>query len=252
MNNINAIELNGVNVSFGNFQALENINLTIPSGKFVSILGPNGSGKSTLLRVLTGIISPQNGEISIFGKNIKELSSDTIGYVPQIKTLDKSFPAIGIELVLSGINHRWALKSSKEQKEKAFYILEQLNAHEYAEKPLNQLSGGQLQRIYLARSLVREPQLLLLDEPATGIDLICETNLNSIIQKFSKNNLTTILMVTHDWTSAYAHTEEILLMNRKIIFYGSKEAAFSNENLRQTFSHFSDKHNVSFGLTSND
>jgi zinc transport system ATP-binding protein len=248
MNEINAIELKGINVNFGNFTALENINLNIPAGKFISILGPNGSGKSTLLRLLTGILKPQSGEIKIFGKKIDEISADTIGYVPQIKTLDKSFPAIGIELVLSGINHRWALKSSNEQKKKAYDLLEQLNADSYAEKPLNQLSGGQLQRIYLARCLVREPQILLLDEPATGIDLICETNLNNIINNFSKERLTSILMVTHDWTSAYAHTEDILLLNKKVIFYGNKENAFSNEYLKHTFSHFSDKHNVTFGL----
>lgn len=245
---MNAIELNNISVSFGNFFALEEINLKIPAGKFVSIIGPNGSGKSTLLRLLTGILKPQKGNILIFGKHFSELSSDFIGYVPQIKTLDKSFPAIAIELVLSGINHRWALKSTKEQREKAYEILEQLNALEYAEKPLYQLSGGQLQRIYLARSLVREPQLLLLDEPATGIDLICETNLNSIIQNFTKNNLTTVIMVTHDWSSAYAHTEDVVLLNKKVIFYGEKEKAFSEDNLKRTFSHFSDIHKVTFGL----
>lgn len=251
MNEINAIEFKNVNVSFGNFVALENVDLKIPAGKFISILGPNGSGKSTLLRLLTGIIKPQSGDIKIFGKKLDEISADMIGYVPQIKTLDKSFPAIGIELVLSGINHRWALKSTNEQKQKAFSMLEQLDALSYANKPLNQLSGGQLQRIYLARCLVREPQILLLDEPATGIDLICETNLNSIIKNFSKENMTSILMVTHDWTSAYAHTQDILLLNKKVVFYGNKEDAFSNDYLKHTFSHFTDKHNVSFGIMNN-
>lgn len=251
-NNINAIELKNISYSFGDYLALDNINLEIKGGKFISILGPNGSGKSTLLRLLTGILKPQIGEIYIYGQKITDIQSDIVGYVPQIKTLDKSFPAIGIELVLSGINHRWALKSTKEQKEKAYDILEQLDAVNYAKKPLNQLSGGQLQRIYLARSLVREPQLLLLDEPATGIDLVCETNLNGIIQNFTKKNLTTVLMVTHDWTAAYSHTEEVLLLNKEVIFFGSKEKAFSNKYLKHTFSHFSDKHIVSFGLTSND
>jgi zinc transport system ATP-binding protein len=246
---LQAIELNNIKLNFGNIPALEGINLSIPTGKFVSILGPNGSGKSTLLKVLCGILKPTEGNIKIFGKNLNELSLDTVGYVPQIKTLDKSFPAIAIELVLSGLNHRWTYRITKEMKIKAYTILEALNASEYAEKPLNQLSGGQLQRIYLARSLVREPQLLLLDEPATGIDLICETNLNSIIQNFQKDNLTTVLMVTHDWTSAYEHTEEVILLNKRVIYYGNKEIAFSQEYLRQTFSHFTDQHHVSFGLT---
>ncbi|OGU59870.1 MAG: hypothetical protein A2X64_04035 [Ignavibacteria bacterium GWF2_33_9] len=248
---MNAIETKDLNFRYGNINALENINLIIPQEKFVSILGPNGSGKSTFLRILAGIIKPNSGKIKVFGQSIDEISSDLIGYVPQIKTLDRNFPAIAIELVLSGLNHRWALNSTNEQKDKANFVLEQLNAISYSKKPLNQLSGGQLQRIYLARCLVREPQLLLLDEPATGIDMICETNLNGIIQNFSKVKRTSILMVTHDWTSAYEHTEDVILLNRKLIYYGDKKNAFSNENLMQTFSHPQHHHHITFGNLSN-
>jgi zinc transport system ATP-binding protein len=247
-----ALEIENLNVTFADFVVLEDINLKINEGEFVSILGPNGSGKSTLLRTILGIFKPTKGNIKILGDEINKVNPDFIGYVPQIKTLDKSFPAIGLELILSGLQRNWSIKHSKENKEKAWEIIKQLNAESFAEKPLNQLSGGQLQKIYLARCLIKKPKILLLDEPATGVDLICETNLNEIISGFSQHNKTTVIMVTHDWTSAFHHTEKILLLNKKVIYYGDKNIAFSNENLIHTFSHYGEKHKVSFKLTSDE
>ncbi|MGB9701180.1 MAG: metal ABC transporter ATP-binding protein [Candidatus Kapaibacteriota bacterium] len=252
MEKLHAIEIENLNVTFGDFVVLDNINLQIEEGDFISILGPNGSGKSTLLRTILGIFKPTKGKIKIFGQEINKVNPNLIGYVPQMKTLDKSFPAVAIELVLNGLKHNWSFKHSKENREKAWEILKQLNAETYAEKPLNQLSGGQLQKIYLARCLIKQPKILLLDEPATGVDLICETNLNEIISSFSNVNKTTVIMVTHDWTSAFHHTEKILLLNKNIIYFGDKNTAFSNENLIHTFSHYGEKHKVSFKLMSDE
>ncbi len=243
---INAITVRDLCVSYGNQIALSDINLEIPEGIYLSIFGPNGSGKSTFLKTLIGLNREFSGKIEIYGKPISKIDPSIIGYVPQIKTLDKSFPAKAIELVLSGINHTWSIKSNKEAKSKAYSMMESLNSLEFADKRLSELSGGQLQKVYLARSLVRSPKILLLDEPATGVDFVCETNLNKIIGDYTKSNTITVLMVTHDWTSAFHHSSHILFLNRHQIFYGDKADAFTDEHLKLTFSHFADKHNVSF------
>lgn len=246
MNNI--IEINNLTVKFRNSIALLDFSIQIQEGIYLAILGPNGSGKSTLLKSILGLVPPTSGEIRIFNQSPDKIDPKKIGYVPQIKTLDRSFPALAIELVLSGLSKNWVLRSSKKDKMKAMRILEQLSSEDLANRHLSELSGGQLQKIYLARSLVRNPKILLLDEPATGIDFVCETNFNSILSEYAEQNKITILMVTHDWTSAYHHSTHILLMNNHLVYYGTKEKAFTDDNIKNTFSHIAHKHNVTFTL----
>jgi len=248
----NLLEINHLTVKYGNNTAIWDLSLIIQEGIYVAILGPNGSGKSTLLKAILGLIQPTNGEIKIFGKSIKEIDPKLIGYVPQIKTLDKSFPALAIELVLSGLSKNWVFRTSKKDKIQALKILEQLNSIDIAYRHLSELSGGQLQKIYLARSLVRNPKILLLDEPATGVDFVCETNFNAILNEYAEQNKISILMVTHDWTSAYHHSTHILLMNNHLVYFGPKDNAFTDENIKNTFSHLAHKHKVTFTLKEQD
>lgn len=243
-----AIVIQNLWVKYGNTIAISNLTVSIENGIYLAILGPNGSGKSTLLKTIIGLVKPSSGTIKIFGKLTDEADPSAIGYVPQIKTLDKTFPALAIELVLSGLSKNWVFRSSKQDKLKALKILEQLNSLDLAYRHLSELSGGQLQKIYLARSLVRKPKILLLDEPATGVDFVCETNFNSILTDYAEQNKITILMVTHDWTSAYHHSSHILLVNNQLIYYGPKEYAFTDDNIKHTFSHLAHKHNVTFTL----
>lgn len=246
MNNI--VEIEKLTVKYGDSVAISDLSIKIEEGIYLAILGPNGSGKSTLLKSILGLVQPTSGNIKILGMPIDKVNPKLIGYVPQLKTLDKSFPALAIELVLSGLSKNWAFRSSRNDKIKALKILEQLNSIEIAYRHLSELSGGQLQKVYLARSLVRNPKILLLDEPATGVDFVCETNFNSILSEYAEQNKITILMVTHDWTAAYHHSTHILLMNNHLIYYGSKETAFTDENIKHTFSHLAHKHNVTFAL----
>ena len=246
------IVIKNLTVKYGSNIAISDLSLHIEEGAYVAILGPNGSGKSTLLKAVLGLIKPTSGEIRIFGKTIDEIDPKLIGYVPQIKTLDRTFPAIAIELVLSGLSKNWVFRTSKKDKIQALKILEQLNSTDIAYRHLSELSGGQLQKIYLARRLVRNPKILLLDEPATGVDFVCETNFNEILSEYAEQNKITILMVTHDWTSAYHHANNILLLNNHLVYYGPKDKAFTDENIKNTFSHFAHKHKVSFTLKEQD
>ncbi len=245
-----AIKTSGLTVEFGNNIILDNINVEIENGDFVAIVGPNGSGKTTFLKALLSIVKPSSGEIKIFGKELDKIKPGEIGYVPQIKTIDRSFPANSIELVLSGVRNRWLGVKSREDKKLALHALELVGAADYARKQISELSGGQLQRVYLARCFASNPKLLLLDEPATGVDLVCESTINELIEEFNKKRGVTVLMVTHDWTAAYHHTNKVMLLNKQLIYYGNKNEAFTELNLMKTFSHLGHKHKVTFGLKS--
>lgn len=246
-----ALEVKNLNVTINGNLILENINFELKAGSYLSIVGPNGSGKTTFLKTLIGLIKTSAGSLKLFDYNINEMPLDLIAYVPQIKTLDRSFPAIAIELVVSGLRKCWTWKINKEDKELALDILEKVSASDFAYKKLDELSGGELQRVYLARSLVRKPRILLLDEPATGIDLVCEMSINKIINDYNKNYGTTIIMVTHDWSAAYHHTNHVLMINKNQIYFGDSHNAFTELNLQKTFSQMGHKHGVTFGLKEN-
>ncbi|HOK14254.1 MAG TPA: ABC transporter ATP-binding protein [Candidatus Kapabacteria bacterium] len=245
-----AIKTTNLTVEIGNNIILDNINVEINKGDFVAIVGPNGSGKTTFLKALLNIIKPAAGEIKIFGNKLDEIEPGDIGYVPQIKTIDRSFPANAIELVLSGVRARWLGVKTREEKKLAIQMLSLVGAEGYAKKQISELSGGQLQRVYLARCFASNPKLLLLDEPATGVDLVCEATINEIIEEYNKRRGVTVLMVTHDWTAAYHHTNKVMLLNKQLIYFGNTGEAFTELNLMKTFSHLGHKHKVTFGLKS--
>ncbi len=139
---------------------------------------------------------------------------------------------------------------TREEKKLAIQMLSLVGAEGYAKKQISELSGGQLQRVYLARCFASNPKLLLLDEPATGVDLVCEATINEIIEEYNKRRGVTVLMVTHDWTAAYHHTNKVMLLNKQLIYFGNTGEAFTELNLMKTFSHLGHKHKVTFGLKS--
>lgn len=242
------IEIHQVNHKYTNYDVLCCIDFSVEEGSFISIVGPNGGGKTSLLRLILGIEKPSEGSIKVFGIEPQKVAAEWVSYVPQIKTLDRSFPALSYELVANGMIGKWTGKIPKKIYLQAFDILEQIGASHLAEKPLNQLSGGELQRIYLARSFAKKPRLLLLDEPATGIDVAGEKDINKIIDEFRSKNDTTILMVTHDWEAAYHHSDYVLLLNVKQICFDKPDKAFSDVNLRRAFRHTGHAHEMTFGV----
>lgn len=246
MKNI-ALNISGLTISYGNKNVLDDINISVEEGTYLSVVGPNGSGKTTLMKIIAGLTKPTSGSVTIFDNSIKQIPPNWIAYVPQIKSIDRSFPALPVELVASGIHHKWIGKLNSETVTKAMQILEKVGADGFAYRRLDKLSGGELQRIYLARALVRNPKILLLDEPATGIDMVCEFSINGILNEFNRKNNTTIIMVTHDWSSAMHHSQLVLMLNHKQIYFGKSSEAFTDENIRHTFStHAGYSHDIRF------
>ncbi len=246
-----AITIENLTINYGEKVAVDNLNVSFEKDKFIAIVGPNGSGKSSLLKAITGLIKCSTGKISIEGISNSKDRSQVIGYVPQIKTLDRNFPAKALELVASGYKKSWPGRISNEVKDIAIEALKVIGAENLADKQLSEMSGGELQKVYLARALVKKPKILLLDEPATGIDMVCEHSLNHIIEEYKSENSATVVMVTHDWSSAYYHANNVLLLNKKKVYYGAAKEAFDNANLQLAFSHPGHKHNVEFGLREN-
>jgi zinc transport system ATP-binding protein len=241
-----AIEVESLSVRFGDFFALEGLTFTIPQNRFVAIVGPNGAGKSTLLKVLLGLVSPSDGSAAIFESSPGDVPANWVGYVPQAKTMDRSFPALSLELVLTGLEGSWPWRRKKTNYTRAFAALEQVGAGHLAERPLGRLSGGELQRVYLARSIVREPRVLVLDEPATGIDAVGEADMYRLLEDYQKRSGATFLMVTHDWHAATHHADFVLLLNRKQISFGKPSDALAEENLRLAFGHIGHEHALRF------
>lgn len=251
-NKINAVIFENVSVMFGTHTAIENLSVEIEEGLFITVVGPNGGGKTTFLKLILGLIEPTDGNVEIFGEKPSKILSSYIGYVPQIKTFDRSFPALPIELVATGVRGNWISSLSKEHTKLAMEALEQVGASNLARKPLGKLSGGELQRIYLARSIIRKPRLLLLDEPASGIDVAGELDFNNILEEYKERQNATIIMITHDWESAYHHSDYVLMLNREKICYDRPEKAFSEKWLRIAFGHLGHPHDMIFGVKHND
>lgn len=252
----NCIDIKDLTVVFGNHPALTNISFSVEENNFITIIGPNGGGKSTLLKVILGLITPTSGKVIINnsgtevgnGLNNNRKDINPIAYVPQIKTLDRSFPALPIELVLTGIKGKWSARISKDERQAALSALEQVGAAHLQNRTISRLSGGELQRIYLARAFVRKPKILLLDEPATGIDMSGDNDINHIIDCYHEKHGTTVLMVTHDWESAYHHADKVLMINQSVICYDVPQNAFDDNNLRTAFGHIGHKHQMIFGV----
>ncbi|RMH73668.1 MAG: metal ABC transporter ATP-binding protein [Gemmatimonadetes bacterium] len=236
-----AVNVNHLSVQFETHQALEDIHLQIESGSFVSILGPNGAGKSTFIRVLLGLISPSRGTITLFGQPLERIPPHWIGYIPQVKTLDRSFPALAVELVISGLRRQWPARIRPAERELAQHALAQVDAGHLVDRSLGKLSGGELQRVYLARTLIRKPRLIMLDEPATGIDLVGEADMYRLLETYQREHHATTLMITHDWEAAY-HSSHVLLLNRRQIGFGPPQQVLTEECLRRAFGHTGHAH----------
>jgi zinc transport system ATP-binding protein len=248
--NDSAVSVNGLSVRYGDFMALDELKFDIPVHSFVAIFGPNGAGKSTFFKLLLGLVSPACGDFMLFGKDIRTVPPGWLAYVPQVKTLDRSFPALAMELVLSGLKMNWSWKRSKQDLHLCHRALEQVGARHLASQPLANLSGGELQRVFLARSIVRQPRLIMLDEPATGIDTVGESDMYKLLEKIQEDTRCTVLMITHDWHAATQHADLVLLLNKKQISYGKPEQVLTETNLRLAFGHMGHKHGGLLPLSS--
>jgi len=220
------IDIHSLSAGYESNIVLRDIDFSVRENDFIGVIGPNGGGKTTLLKVILGLIKPVNGTI-IFNEDL--LKRNKIGYLPQMSAGDNSFPITVMDVVLSGLMiHKSALaRITAEDRKKADTVIGELGLREIRKSPLNELSGGQLQRVFLGRAIIGSPALLLLDEPDNFVDATFE---NDFYQKLHDlNEQMTILLVSHDVGTISSHVKSFACVNRKLHYHPSPE--ITNEQL---------------------
>ena len=219
------VSLREVSVNFGTIPVLENINLSIKQNDFLAVIGPNGGGKTTLLKILLGLIKPDKGRIKVFGKGPEE-GRRSIGYLPQYTFFDPSFPVDVFDVVLMGRYGGILKRYSKRDEEAATEALKGVEMVEFKNRQIGKLSSGQMQRVFVARAIVRSPQLLLLDEPTASIDTRMQRSFYEILLKLNKRMA--VVLVTHDIGAVSTYVKEIACLNKRLFYHGPKEEGLEN------------------------
>ena len=222
----NLIEVKNISFNFGNTGVLSNVSFSINKADFIGLIGPNGSGKTTLVKLLLGLYKPIKGTIKINGKNINVFSDwGIIGYVPQKATnFSDTFPATVQEIVLTGClaNKKFPKKYSSKDYETTLEALKKVEMQNQINKRIGELSGGQQQRVLIARALVTKPEILILDEPTTGVDQSTQTKFYELLGELNKEGIS-IILVSHDLARITRYVNKVASLNKKLEFYGSHE-----------------------------
>lgn len=235
----NVIEFDNFTLRYGKRTVLQNINLQIPAGACVGIIGPNGSGKTSLLRSIVGLTRPSEGQVLVAGKYPERSwrRQHQIGYVPQLKTIDKEFPISVYEVALHGRTGRLGLFHAPRKQDHLVVedALRRVNMWQLRNRPIGELSGGQLQRVFIARALAQESQLLLLDEPGTGLDIPTQQSIYELLEELHGDGVTT-LTTTHDLAALeFHHFDRILCLNQELIAFGLPMEVLTPDTLARTF-----------------
>lgn len=233
----NIIEIKNLSFRYGNINVLDDINMQISRGEFVGLIGPNGSGKSTLLKIILGLLNPQQGEVTLFGQPISKFKAwDKIGYVSQkANSFNTGFPATVHEVVAMGLyGKKGVLKPlNRLDKERIRKAIELVGLSEFEKRNIGKLSGGQQQRTFIARALVNDPELLILDEPTVGIDVESTKQFYNLLDNLNKELGITIILVSHDIGVVTKQVTQIACLNKKLHFHGSPEEFNQNQNVLQ-------------------
>jgi zinc transport system ATP-binding protein len=199
---------------------LDDITFCIDQGVFLGVIGPNGGGKTTLLKLILGALPIQEGQIKIFGHELANIGRDRamIGYVPQRMDVDQNFPATALDVVLMGAVAKTGLfrKIPSETRDRARAMLQRVELDDLRNRPIGRMSGGQQQRAYIARALINEPRLLILDEPTVGLDSTAQTRFLHLIQELRTEMNLTVIMVSHDVGQLSHYADQIACLNRKL------------------------------------
>jgi ABC-type Mn2+/Zn2+ transport system ATPase subunit len=235
------IELDGVSLCKSNRVLLDNINLRVSLNEFMGIIGPNGAGKTSLLNVIAGF-ERFNGELRIFNRRESwTRSRETrlrIGYVPQSFEIDPAFPILALEAVMTGICGRVGLFRSpgKVERDKAIELMGMMRVDHLAQSPLGHLSGGERQKISLARALMQEPEILLLDEPTANLDISVQKEVLNLIGEIHRRESLAVLFVTHDFNMLPDAMQRAILLSRgRIVFDGPLADALAGATLSRLF-----------------
>lgn len=219
------VEISDMCFSYGGEDVLHDINLTLYKGDFVAIIGPNGGGKTTLLKVVLGLLNPTRGMVKIQNREPRS-HVVPIGYVPQHVNHNLSFPATALDIVLMGKHEpvrRFQRGNAKQDRKAALAVMDKLGIGDYSDRKIADLSGGQRQQVLIARALISDPQLLVLDEATASIDTKGKADFYTILKELNKE--LTILMVSHDLMMVSSYAKSVACLNRKLHYHQSFDSS---------------------------
>lgn len=236
--NNRGLDVNNVSVIYRNgHQALHDVSFSIPTGSIAALVGINGSGKSTLFKSIMGFVTLAKGNVDILGKKNKHaLKNNMVAYVPQSEEVDWNFPVLVEDVVMMGrYGYMGWLKIPKsEDRDAVAEALQRVDMQKYAKRQIGELSGGQKKRVFLARSLAQQSQVILLDEPFTGVDVKTEEQITNLLLEM-KGEGKLMLVATHNLGSVPNFCDKTILLNKTIINYGDTDKIFTQDNLEKTF-----------------
>ncbi len=249
-----ALEVSDVSISYNGSLAIDKVSFSVDEGDLLGIVGPNGAGKTTLFRAILGLQS-YSGMIKLFGYEAKKYYPllPLIGYVSQKVNFEPNFPVTVSEVVAmgllsekkldkistllqkSGFTWNQVYKKLNKNSDKVLEALKTVNLDSLKDRRISHLSGGELQRVFIAKALVKDPILLILDEPVTGVDVETQNKFYNVIKKINQENKITIVWSSHDLEAIAKLANRVACMNRQMFFHGQKEEFFSNKDLLKTY-----------------
>jgi len=230
-----AISIKNLTISYDEKKILSNINIDIPKGKLIGIIGPNGGGKSTFIKGILDIVKNSSGNIKFQGEYYKEYLKK-IAYIPQRDTVDWDFPTTVLDVVIMGSYGRLGLfkRPKRKEKEMAILMLKKVGMEKYLNRQISQLSGGEKQRVFIARALMQKSEIYFMDEPFQGVDIKTEKAIIKILKTLKEKNKT-VLVVHHNLETVKEYFDYLVMINRKIIAKGEIADVFNKENIKKTF-----------------
>lgn len=211
------------------------VGFDLPKGALIGIVGPNGAGKSTLMKAVMDLTPRASGRVQVFGKTYRQ-NRHRVGYVPQRESVDWDFPVDALDVVAMGLYSKigWCLPVRKKHRQAAMEALERVGIAELAHRQISQLSGGQQQRTFLARALVQDADLYLMDEPFAAVDASTERAIVQILRDMKADGKTAVV-IHHDLQTVPEYFDYVVLLNMRVVAYGPVEEVFTPENLQKTY-----------------
>ena len=231
-----AILLKDVLAGYNGRPALNNVSFSVPEGSFAALIGPNGAGKSTTLKLILGLLQPTSGQVEVFGQEPGSMAS-SVGYVPQRVEIPRGFPISVEEVALMG---RYGVlkagrRPGREDRDRVMAALEQVHLGDLAHRRFQDLSGGEKQRVLIARALVSEPRLLLLDEPTAGLDSGARARFYTLVCELQHAQGLTLLCATHDLDVVGGHADTLVLLDRSVRAMGPPNAVLTGNEMREAY-----------------
>ncbi len=228
------LEAHKLTVRYDGRAALEDVTFHLHAGERVAVVGPNGAGKSTLFKVVAGVLAPTSGTVTVSGS--RPISHVCIGYVPQRTHVDWNFPVNVADVVMMGRSaklgaFRWPSRRDWDLVRRA---LDTVELSDLRTRQISELSGGQQQRMFIARALAQEAELMLMDEPLTGLDLPAQEGILNLLDTLQKQNVT-VMVATHDLDQAGKHFDRVMLLNRRLLGFGTPTEVLKPEHLMQAY-----------------